>query len=106
MTKLSTAAQKKLDAHIDEVVGNLMTSRTLAVAVFGDNVSSYAVKEIADYLADGEIDPEELTADLKTALAKAKLVYETTAPNAEDVFDLFERLFVGDDDDDDDDDDE
>ena len=99
MTKLTAAAQKQLDAHIDDVIGNLMTSRTIAVAIFGDNVSSFAVKEIADYLADGEIDPEELAADIKTALAKAKIVYETTSPDVEDVFDVFERLYIGDDDD-------
>jgi hypothetical protein len=85
---------KQETEHEAEIVEQMSSAWGIAEKLFGAQSNVFAVHEIFDYLA--ESDEAEFAADLTRTIEHAKIVYKTTAPTPEQVFGLFDRIFIAD----------
>lgn len=84
--------QNKIEKHAAEVVVGMKHARDIATKLFGTTSNGYAVQEIFDYLA--QADEDDFVSDLTNTLEHTKEIYGTATPTPEQVFGVFERIFL------------
>jgi hypothetical protein len=111
------AAQEKYETDVTALMAHAREiAETLFPSLAGTHPSPAATKEmnfarrrIQAFLQIPDLGEEEFAADLKRAIAGAKVVFDVESPTPEQAFEVFDEFFPvgdGDEDDDEDEDDE
>jgi hypothetical protein len=90
----TAAAQTKSNKRETTVVQNMTRAREIADELFGSKSDTEAVHEIYEYVKDPDIDIESYLDDVKCALEHAKTIHKTTEPTPEQVFGVFDEVFL------------
>jgi hypothetical protein len=90
----TSAVQAKQGKKESDVVANMAKSYEIAQDLFGKLADAASASEIYEYVKEEDVDLKEYVGDLKCAYAHAKTIFKTVEPTPEQVFNVFDNVFL------------
>jgi hypothetical protein len=96
----SAPVSNEIEQEMKESMERLSESQNIVVSVFGagsarDQSFIFKVYDYLEMLEASGVDSDEFVDDLKNARKIAADLFKTDAPNADQTFGVFDRLYVG-----------